>query len=63
MPFHQVTVGIGLPPPDSHFKTNSSPSINGPIEELLISDPSSRVNLTNSGLTETEKTYLYYVAC
>lgn len=53
VPFHQTTLGMGFPPPDSHVSVISSPSVNGPIVEAFWSSVlSSLVIFTYSGFTE-----------
>ena len=60
VPFHHVTLGIGLPPPDSQVSVRPWPSLKGPIVEVLSSSvPSSLVIRRYSGLTVT-KQYQYH---
>ena len=49
-PLYHVTLGIGLPPPDSQTKRSSWPSLKGPMISVVMSLPSARDTFKYLGL-------------
>ena len=56
-PLYHVTLGMGLPPPDSQTKRSSWPSLKGPMMELEMSLPSANDTLRYLGLAVKKKNY------